>query len=91
MAQNIAIERVDHIGFECKISIARWPFTGCLGLLWCAAPRATCRDHSQRARSGNKSPPMSLSRADLFEPQPAQPRHYVHAVILGLAKWPPLK
>jgi uncharacterized membrane protein (UPF0182 family) len=28
-------------GFECEISTARWPFTGCLGLLWCAAPRAT--------------------------------------------------
>src|ERR1700730_1892560 len=28
-------------GFECEISTALWAFTGCLGLLWCAAPRAT--------------------------------------------------
>src|SRR5438552_2926302 len=27
-------------GFECEISTALWAFTGCLGLLWCAAPRA---------------------------------------------------
>ena len=26
---------------ECEISTALWAFTGCLGLLWCAAPRAT--------------------------------------------------
>src|SRR5580692_2954208 len=28
-------------GFECEISTALWAFSGCLGLLWCAAPRAT--------------------------------------------------
>jgi hypothetical protein len=41
MAQNIAIERVDHIGVRVRNLDRALGFYRVLGLLWCAAPRAT--------------------------------------------------
>jgi hypothetical protein len=41
MTQNIAIERVDHIGVRVRNLDRALAFYGVLGSPWCAAPRAT--------------------------------------------------